>query len=145
MSATCQHHSPGVASSPPTTLPDLYVPFTPQTYLLVTGCSKVGLTCPICGPGTSISSILLKESCRLMVSLRRMMSNLRFCSRMSAFEPQQVVFDFSHLKTSLISALPARRKPQKLLLLLLPSGQIEFQITYRTVPARKSDWHITTR
>lgn len=37
--ATCQHHSAGSASSPPTTRPprSLIVPFTPHTYLLYTG------------------------------------------------------------------------------------------------------------
>lgn len=41
ISATCQHHSAGSPSSPPTTRPCLSrlrtVPFTPHTYLLYTG------------------------------------------------------------------------------------------------------------
>jgi hypothetical protein len=53
MSATCQHHSAGSPSSPPTTRPCLSrlrtVPFTPHTYLLYTG-GRVVVEPPAGGP-----------------------------------------------------------------------------------------------
>lgn len=55
MSATCQHHSAGSPSSPPTTRPCLSrpraVPFTPHTYLLYTGGRGV-VELPAEGPGS---------------------------------------------------------------------------------------------
>ena len=128
MRATCQHHSPGAESSPPTTRPDLWLPLTPQTYLLVTrlvgGLSSTTagwfwLKLPVwkgkLGLTKASESLRLLANCGLDGKLGP--SKFDFCRKRTSFcsftldlGEQQIVLFLGHLNSSLVSALPKQVK-----------------------------------
>ena len=129
MRATCQHHSPGAESSPPTTLPERWLPFTPQTYLLVTrlvgGLSSSTATwcwLELCvwkgklGLTNSSESFLLLANCgrewKLWLPSKLDFALIRssFCSFTLDFGEQQIVLFLGHLNSSLVSAFPKQVK-----------------------------------
>lgn len=71
ISATCQHHSAGSPSSPPTTRPSLSrpraVPLTPHTYLLYTG-GRAVVVLPCGGPGVKTHATV-PQTATALVSL----------------------------------------------------------------------------
>ena len=128
MRATCQHHSPGAESSPPTTRPDLWLPFTPQTYLLVTRLvgGRESYTAGRCWLGlpvwngkfgltnSSESLRLLGKRGLLLMSrpskLDFCLMRLSFCSLTLDLGEQHVVLFLGHLNRSVVSALPKQVK-----------------------------------
>ena len=128
MRATCQHHSPGSESSPPTTLPDLWLPFTPHTYLLVTRLAggRESYTAGWCWLGlpvwkgkfgltnSSESFRLLGNRGLLWTSIPSKLDfcliRLSFCSLTLDLGEQQVVPFLAHLNSSVVSALPKHVK-----------------------------------
>ena len=132
MRATCQHHSPGAESSPPTTRPDLWLPFTPQTYLLVSRPEggRSSNTAGWCWLGLPVWNGKLgltnsSESFRLLANWGLLLSSLgksgpskldfclirlSFCALTLDLGEQQMVLFLGHLNSSLVSALPKQVK-----------------------------------
>jgi len=79
ISATCQHHSAGSPSSPPTTRPSLSrpraVPLTPHTYLLYTG-GRAVVVLPCGGPEMKMHATVPQTVTALVSLMHSMCWNL---------------------------------------------------------------------